>query len=183
MVYFMFDMQINTREPPENSPFLLLHLYYMKNTSEACSHSAKSYLLAGKITLWGRGKEKSTSSYELLISSKLGGVGVILEDWQCKKHSDKIFIEPSCASDCGQPGDNGSIVLQSELIWEQSQRVQQGIKGNIFANSAHFLWFKSGFSFQERMLSCAQCPGSVIVSNNHFANLLYANFNVTTLFN
>lgn len=59
MVYLMFDMQVNPREPPENSPFLLLHLYYMKNTSEACSsHSAKSYLLAGKITLWGRGKEK-----------------------------------------------------------------------------------------------------------------------------
>lgn len=146
----MSDMQIIPREPPENSPFLLLHLHYKKNISVACSsHSARSYLLAGQIILSGIGKEKEDFlCYALLISSKLRGVGVSIEDWQYKKkHSDKIFIEASCANDCCQPGDNGSIVLQSELIWEQSQRVQQGIKGNIFANSAHFLWFKGGFFF------------------------------------
>ena len=74
MVYLMFNMQVIPREPPQNSPFLLLHLYYKKNIFVVCSHSAKSYLLAWQIILLGRGKEKQHFlCYALLISSKLGG--------------------------------------------------------------------------------------------------------------
>lgn len=74
MVYLMFDTQINPRETPESSSFLLLHLYYTKNIFVAWSyHSAKSYLLAGQIILLERGKEKKYFlCYALLISPKLG---------------------------------------------------------------------------------------------------------------
>lgn len=65
MVYLMFGKQTIPRNALKHREFLLLHLYYKKNISVACSsHSPKSHPLAGQIILSGR--EQETKALPLL---------------------------------------------------------------------------------------------------------------------